>query len=746
MNSEIKITQIGKTKVVGSLRLGLLFVAALTLLAPIAANAQENKISEFGRYEGYSGPIYNGWVRTSQYVTVWDGTKLAVDIIRPTQNGVLVDDPLPVIWTHHRYLRATVAPDGSIRDVVWQNPTLESLLRYGYVVAAVDVRGGGASYGTRNGPFAPKEAQDAYDITEWFAAQSWSNGQIGMQGRSYLGITQYFAASTAPPHLVAIFPEMAMFDAYSFTHPGGVFREDFARQWGSGVRRLDTNPVNPTAPVDEDIDGAMLREAQTEHQGNTDVYTFLSIATLRDSLNNDSEMTSITRSPATYLEQIRQSGISVYHLGGWNDMWTKDALLWFNNLKPNNPQKIVIGPWNHSATDQLDLAAEHLRWYDFWLKDVDNGIMDEPPIHYYTMGAPPERAWRSAWQWPLPEEESTNYYFLGGPSGSVTSANDGLLALEAPTDPNDRDDITVDYSTTTGRATRWTNGYGGDFGYPDMTTNDQKGLTYTTPLLEKDIELTGHPVVHLWVTSTATDGDFFVYLEEVEESGGANPDFHSNYITEGTLRASHRAISSPPYEKLGLPYHRSFAEDITELPAGEPVELVFDLHPTSNIFDEGHRIRITITFADKDNTLTPELSPAPTVSVYRNADFASYIVLPIIPPPSSASEPSPEDGATINDTWASLSWRSGEYASSHDVYFGDNFEDVNEETEEVYLGNQTDTSFIAGSSGHPYPEGLIHGKTYYWRVDEVNDENPDSPWTGPVWSFTISPENGNEED
>ncbi len=118
--------------------------------------------------------------------------------------------------------------------------------------------------------------------------------------------------------------------------------------------------------------------------------------------------------------------------------------------------------------------------------------------------------------------------------------------------------------------------------------------------------------------------------------GGRTLKFHSHYITEGTLRASHRAISEPPHDHLGLPYHRSFAEDLADLPAGEPVELVFDLHPTSNIFDQGHRIRVTITFADRDNTQTPELSPAPTVSIYRNADYASYIILPIIPEDSQS--------------------------------------------------------------------------------------------------------------
>jgi len=428
------------------------------------------------------------------------------------------------------------------------------------------------------------------------------------------------AASTAPPHLKAIFPEMAMFDMYSFAYPGGVFHYDFISKWSSLVRDLDT--VVFAAPVDEDSDGTMLAEAIEEHKANRDVYELAASMPYRNSRDEENNLTYLDSSPSSYVSEIKKSGVAVYHLVGWYDLYTRDATVWFKNL--DNPQKIVIGPWSHTGTEGLALAAEYLRWYDYWLKGIDNGIMDEAPIYYYTMGAPEGKEWRTAWQWPLPNEKPTPYYFRSGPSGSVNSVNDGLLSTKSPSSAIGQDDYTVDYATTSGTATRWTNGYGGDFDYPNMTINDEKGLTYTTLPLDSDVEVTGHPVVHLWVTSTAKEGDFFAYLEEVDTEG------HSHYITEGTLRASHRATSTPPYEYMGLPYYRSFTEDVIELPS-EPVELIFDLLPTSNIFDEGHCIRLTITCADKDNTLTPELSPPPTVSIYHNANFASFIILPIIP-------------------------------------------------------------------------------------------------------------------
>jgi len=103
------------------------------------------------------------------------------------------------------------------------------------------------------------------------------------------------------------------------------------------------------------------------------------------------------------------------------------------------------------------------------------------------------------------------------------------------------------------------------------------------------------------------------------------------------------------------------------------------------------------------------------------------------------SRPNPEDGALHLDTWVSLSWRAGDFAVSHDVYLGDNFDDVNEGVSDTFQGNQAATYFVAGFPGFPYPDGLVPGTTYYWRIDEVNDTDPNSPWKGPVWSFTVPP-------
>ena len=230
-------------------------------------NQQTEKVSKPGFYSGYSKEIYNECVRISQYVATRDGIRLAVDIIRPAENGKAVDNPHPVIWTHTRYHRANME-EGKVISAL-DGPGIQRIVKHGYVVGIVDVRGGGASFGIRKTAFSEEEALDAYDIIEWFASQEWCDGNIGMFGRSYLGITQYFAASKAPPHLKAIFPEMAMFDVYSFTYPGGTFRDDFIEKWDAEVMTLD-----------KEHPAAALRIAFTQRpvirvrglNGNTKVY------------------------------------------------------------------------------------------------------------------------------------------------------------------------------------------------------------------------------------------------------------------------------------------------------------------------------------------------------------------------------------------------------------------------------------------------------------------------------------------
>jgi putative CocE/NonD family hydrolase len=595
--------------------------AALALAALLHGSVllaqTEARVSRFGEYRGYSQPVYDGWKRTSFYIPARDGTRLAVDLIFPTREGKLAAEPLPVIWTAERYRRAFVDREeekGRVLTVLDIFPWLTELLRHGYIVADVDVRGSGASFGTFEGMLNHRETQDSYDVTEWLGVQPWSNGKVGMFGRSYLAMTQYRVAGQAPPHLAAIFPEVAMTDLYALLWSGGIQRANIIGEWSQAVREMDLD--DPAVPVDGPEGEALLKAALAEHRANVDMGELAGRLPFRDSVDPKTGIRPYLEwSPITYRAGIEQSGVAVYHLAGWFDRYVRDQSLLYRNLR--NPQRLTIGPWTHTQHDKLDFGAEHLRFYDRWLKGIRNGIEDEEPVHYYTMGAPEGQAWRSARQWPLPEQKLTPYYF----------AADGGLTTQAPTTSAGRDAWTVDYSASVVPAPRWSLRKS----WPeDLSANDAKGLSYTTPPLAAAVEVTGHPVVRIWLSADVSDADLFVYLEEVDAKGA------SHYVTEGALRASNRATADPGYDVLGMPWHRGFAADRAELPKNKPVELAFDLFPTSKIFAAGSRIRVTVTGADKANAVTPERKPAPHLVLHREDGRASHIVLPVIPAQSPA--------------------------------------------------------------------------------------------------------------
>jgi putative CocE/NonD family hydrolase len=201
--------------------------------------------------------------------------------------------------------------------------------------------------------------------------------------------------------------------------------------------------------------------------------------------------------------------------------------------------------------------------------------------------------------------------------------NQGNLSFVPPRAPEAFDTYTVNYSTTTGKDSRWSTANWAHH-YPNLRTNDTKAVTYTTQLLETPIQIIGHPVMHIWLRTDSPDLDIFAYLEEVDVHGD------SKYVTEGNLRASHRVLSQPPYDNIGLPYHSYFDADRKLIPAGEPVELIFDLLPTAYRFSRGSRIRVTIACADNDNFETPVTTPAPILHLLRDKNHQSFVKLPVI--------------------------------------------------------------------------------------------------------------------
>jgi putative CocE/NonD family hydrolase len=577
---------------------------------------------------------------------VRDGTQLAVDVYRPTRNGAVESEPLPVVWVAKRYLRARVQ-DGEWSSTLLtqggdidQTLTPRKLIAHGYVLASADMRGTGASFGNWSECSDPSSSSDGYDITEWLAAQPWCNGSIGMLGASYEGRMQLNTASAAPPHLKAIMPEVSPFDWYEIIHDGGIYESRF--EWtGDHFRGCDVDP--PVAPVDDDLDGSMAALASKEHEAGNDYSATKGDLPFRDSRNANGVTQWLERSGEVLLPGIINSGVATYQTSGFFARVGIDQLLWFSNLARSatgNRHRILIGPWPHggvifSAPETREAwAIEALRFFDYWLKDIDNGLADEPPVIYTTQTSRRELddvpEWRVAAEWPPAGAQPTDFYFGGGPSGSVASSNDGLLSAGATDAAKDgRDEVTIDYglvSPPRSESTAMASGFW-EGGVPgtDFSDYDAKCITYTTERLDADLEVTGHPFVRLFASTTADDGDFFVHLEDVDQSGV------STYVSRGCLRASHRAERPAPYYRFEMPWHSYNESDVTLIPSGEIVELAFDLLPVSHRFRAGNRIRVTVAGADIANALTPAIQPAPQVTIHRDPQHRSRITLPVMP-------------------------------------------------------------------------------------------------------------------
>jgi len=580
-------------------------------VSPNDASSPVEKVSRFGEYSGYSEKIYSGYELSSQYVEVRDGTKLAIDLYRPKdKDGNVVETPLPVLWMHTPYCRRVPDNMGLPSMAETYPGTAGLLIEYGYVVAVADFRGMYASYGQNfgynRGEWIEAARMDAYDITEWLAEQSWSTGDIGMWGCSATGGSQMQAATTAPPSLKAVFPMSCEFDAYSFGVPGGMAPEE-------GPTRAPPETVDPAqrdllaAPVDDDTDRAQLQEAFAEHGENIDNLGYMPF---RDSVAEQVEVQFwLQSSPYTYLDKMNDSNTAFYVAANWDEAATKYGVFFtLNNL--TRPARMLIGPAGHCAWSDVqeqeqvdlgtsvqnitgfDITVEELRFFDYWLKGIDNGIMDEPKVVFYTYGAPEGEEWSQAEAWPLPNERRVPYYF-----------GEGLLSTEAPTEAEAQDDFVVSYEV-------------------DAANVAEHGLVYETAPLEEAVQITGHPVVHLWLSSTATDSDVVAYLQNVAPDGSV-----TSYAMFGGLRASLRKEEPAPYNNLGLPWHPFLEADVQPLVPGEPVELQFDVLPLSMIFEVGHKIRVVLTFA---NSATPQITPAPTVTVYRDQTHPSSITLPFI--------------------------------------------------------------------------------------------------------------------
>lgn len=363
-------------------------------------------------------------------------------------------------------------------------------LENGYIYVCADMRGTGASYGHKI-DFSPDIATDGAQMIDWMAQQSWCDGNVGMFGGSYLGYSQLVVAGQQPEALKCIIPEVVPLDGYTGEiRPGGVFLWSYSQQdmqiYLEYNCYMPDDWIYPTTPVvDEDGDGDLLDEIPLDLDGDGNFlndYNYTEdpndepqyadgnkrehiyyLATY-DHLQNipyselgpnteyiDSDwsyegetMNSYDVSPSASLQAIKDSGIAVCLHGGWMDPFVRGTTELYNTLKDTNPTYMIIGPDYHMGTspfweycgssEEEELTAygeKWLRFFDFYLKGIDNGLDEEDPIQIYVMNG---GGWRQETEWPLSDSEGTAYYLNANGTLTTDQGADG------------KDNYTVDFT------------------------------------------------------------------------------------------------------------------------------------------------------------------------------------------------------------------------------------------------------------------------------------------------------------
>ena len=345
-------------------------------------------MSEFGKYNGYTTPAYDGYKRTSDYLSLSNGTRLAYDLYLPTSGGKTASEPLPVLFKYTPYGRAwtAFAPDGTnnldklmplqwyedlmlrvrtrlvvngnVLDHVWRTKWLGDMLNSGYAVVVVERPGAGASFGKLS--FSPElGTEESDEILNWIAAQPWSDGNIGMFGDSIEPI-QFQAASTGNPHLKAILPATTWMDNYSAVmFPGGVRDKAFVDFYVRANRAFDLLAT----PVDQDTEGALLAQARRTHQAASlaDQVSNLPAISYRDlQTASGQHYWETTQSLWPLVDRINRAGVPAYLINGWYDIFDRDNFFIYASL--TGPKRLLVRPVDHSEIESpgkdIDYRAE----------------------------------------------------------------------------------------------------------------------------------------------------------------------------------------------------------------------------------------------------------------------------------------------------------------------------------------------------------------------------------------------------
>jgi uncharacterized protein len=562
-----------------------------------------------------------------------DGTILYADVYRPKVEGTM-----PVLLMRLPYDKSVA------QTYVYASPAFYA--EHCYLVVIQDVRGQytsqGFFYTFRN------EARDGYDTVEWAAKLPGSNGKVGMYGFSYVGATQWLPATLRPPHLVAIVPAMTSSDYYEgWSYQNGAWSLAFEESWPlTTIARSAAQRLPDGQQLAKQMDQAAV-SLQWEW------YWYLPLKRFPPLHPDDPRVAPYfydwIRHPSNdqYWQQwsirqrYRRITVPALNFDGWYDVFVNGAIENFVGMRRSGGsavarqgQQLVIGPWIHlpwvPEVGQLDFGPNarnpidqlQLRWFDHWLKGVDNGVERDSAVRVFVMGA---NKWRMANSWPIPGTRFTTYY-LQSRKGANSSAGDGWLSTSAAARGGGRPDRYV-YDP----AAPVPSAGGHSCCTPDVAPvgpYDQRWveqrrdvLVYSTPRLSRPVEVTGPITVTLYASSSARDTDFTAKLVDV------HPDGRAINLNDGIQRARYRVSDTHP----------------TLIRPGKIYRYTIHVWPTSNLFKPGHQIRLEISSSnfpmyDRNPNTGDAFGQnarlqAARQTIYHDPAHPSSITLPLMPVP-----------------------------------------------------------------------------------------------------------------
>ena len=561
----------------------------------------------------------------TEYVRMRDGTLLATDVYSPTRQG-----PLPVIMIRTPYglrLGHGCFTGTSAGMAFWA--------QHGYVGLAQDARGTFRSGGTFHPIF--QEQADGYDAVEWAAVQPWSNGKVAMAGSSYFGATQWQAALTTPPHLVAIAPGVTATDYHDhWTYVNGVFDLWFAQSWLLNFFTPDQyrrQLIERKTAADE----ALKASESYLADGKTKIFTTWSrqlpltdFSAYRELApyyyewlahpNYDDYWASVDVE-----SHFAKVTVPAFIAGGWYDLFEVGSVRGFEGMRTHggttaarNGTTLVMqgggshggsGVLNFGPANNINLQELQLRFYDHYVKGLDTGIDREPRVRLFVQ-VPPDVGtkgaggfWITSETFPLPNSGSVRFNLQSG-GHARTAAGDGRLDANGP--PNGPADTFV-YdpqkpvpSFGGGLCCLTLGSYFGS-GAQDQSELEQRDdiLVYTSAPLASDLAVIGQAKLTFWATSSARDTDFTAKLVDIHRDG-----FAQN-VLDRVVRARFRK-GSKTAPSLITP--------------GQPYQYVIDLGYTASLFKAEHRIRI-----DLSSSNFPHLARNPNTGNDPNSDGHSEV-------------------------------------------------------------------------------------------------------------------------